>query len=123
MLISQAVNIQISFFFFMTATFTCEDIGYISLDSTDTCIKLSMANSQLSWVDANTTCHSDGGNLLRITTSKMLHEVLNITSGIGKLYNFEIGLHIVSYNETKCFTCIISIGLRKISKMLLKLCK
>ena len=91
MLISQAVNIQISFFFFMTATFTCEDIGYISLDSTDTCIKLSMANSQLSWVDANTTCHSDGGNLLRITTSKMLHEVLNITSGIGKLYNFEIG--------------------------------
>ena len=80
----------------MTAMFTCEDIGYISLDSTDTCIKLS--NTQLFWVDANTTCHSDGGNLLRITTSKILNEVLNITSGKGKLYNFVSGLHIVSYH-------------------------
>lgn len=95
-LIFQAVNIKISFYVLMTASFTCEDIGYISLDSTDTCIKLS--NTQLSWVDANTTCHSDGGNLLRITTSKMLHEVINITSGIGKLYNFVNSLHIVSYH-------------------------
>ena len=60
---------------------TCEDIGYASLKSTDKCLK--WYNSSLTWIDANTTCHLNGGNLFRITTYDMLQEVHNITTLIG----------------------------------------
>ena len=60
---------------------TCEDIGYVSLTSTDKCLK--WYNSSLTWINAYTTCQLNGGNLFRITTQYMLQKVDNITTLIG----------------------------------------
>jgi hypothetical protein len=53
---------------------SCEDRGYLSLLSTKKCLKLYTA-PMLSWLDANATCSSAGGNLFRITSAAMLADV------------------------------------------------
>ncbi|XP_062580388.1 low affinity immunoglobulin epsilon Fc receptor-like [Saccostrea cucullata] len=57
---------------------TCEDFGYISLQSTRKCLKL--YDTQMTWLKANNTCASAGGKLFGITSSVMFDEVLNATS-------------------------------------------
>ena len=84
---------------------TCEDIGYVSLKSSNKCMK--WYNSSLTWIDANTTCHLNGGNLFRISTHDMLQEVHNITTLIGNLYNIRItSLKHNPNSFTFCFTKI-----------------
>lgn len=60
---------------------TCEDFGYVSLNSTKKCLK--HHHVPLSWMDANNTCVSEGGNLFSITSLEMMEEVLNITFDKG----------------------------------------
>eukprot|EP00105_Crassostrea_gigas_P042620 XP_019926768.1 PREDICTED: C-type lectin domain family 17, member A [Crassostrea gigas] len=60
-----------------TKQVTCEDFGYVSLNSTKKCLK--HHHVPLSWMDANNTCVSEGGNLFSITSLDMMEEVLNIT--------------------------------------------
>lgn len=60
---------------------TCEDFGYVSLNSTKKCLK--HHHVPLSWMDANNTCVSEGGNLFSITSLDMMEEVLNITFDKG----------------------------------------
>lgn len=60
---------------------TCEDFGYVSLNSTKKCLKHHQV--PLSWMDANNTCVSEGGNLFSITSLDMREEVFNLTFDKG----------------------------------------
>ncbi|XP_062580389.1 C-type lectin domain family 3 member A-like [Saccostrea cucullata] len=57
---------------------SCEDFGYISLQTTSKCLKL--YHTEMSWMTANSTCASAGGKLFGITTADMFDDVLNVTS-------------------------------------------
>lgn len=60
-----------------TKQVTCEDLGYVSLNSTKKCLK--HHHVPLSWMDANNTCVSEGGHLFSITSLDMMEEVFNMT--------------------------------------------
>nr|XP_022302317.1 uncharacterized protein LOC111110213 [Crassostrea virginica] len=62
----------------------CEDVGYMSLSTSDKCLK--WYNSPLTPIEANLSCQSNVGNLFRITSSDMFQEILNITTIIDPTY-------------------------------------
>lgn len=77
---------------------TCEDLGYVSLNSTKKCLK--HHHVPLSWMDANNTCVSDGGHLFSITSLDMMEEVFNMT--------FDKGIVIV-LNINTCYLYVMHV--------------
>lgn len=77
---------------------TCEDLGYVSLNSTKKCLK--HHHVPLSWMDANNTCVSEGGHLFSITSLDMMEEVFNMT--------FDKGIVIV-LNINTCYLYVMHV--------------
>ncbi|XP_048738536.2 galactose-specific lectin nattectin-like isoform X2 [Ostrea edulis] len=65
---------------------SCEDYGYVTLQSTRKCVKLHY--TETSWMEANKTCASTGGNILRITTAEMLNDVVWTVSQTDAAFDF-----------------------------------
>lgn len=76
-------------------------MGYVTLKSANKCLK--RHHTSLSWINANETCVTEGGNLISITTPDMLEEVYNLTTAIGEYLHIYANRSINAINLCQIF--------------------